>query len=101
MGTKARSGGKRGVNPFESRVEGMGSWSYRGCFGALGNGLKFVLGFGACSHSVRGCSPSGCRVCRCWGEDGSPPHGDGGSAPPYLKYERMQTATMREAREME
>lgn len=28
-------------------------------------------------------------------------HRDGGSAPPYLKYERMQTAMMREAREME
>lgn len=101
-GTEVRSGGKWGVHPFKSRVEWMGSWSYWGCFGALGNGLVFVLGFGAGSHSLRGCCPSGggC-VCRRWGEDGCPTHRDGGSVPPYLKYERMQTATMREAREME
>lgn len=74
-GTEVRSGGKWGDNPFKSRVERLGSWSCWRCLGALGNGLMFVLGFGAGSHSLRGCSPSGGRVCRRWGEGGSPPWG--------------------------
>lgn len=38
---------------------------------------------------------------RAMGEDSSSPHGDGTLASAYLKYERMQTATIRQAREME
>lgn len=58
----------------------------------------FVLEFGA------GCPRSGAAPRPCagaMGSDGSLPHGDGALASPYLKYERMQTATMREARETE
>lgn len=57
-------GASWGVKPLKSRMEQMRSWSYEGIketgvFGGFGSALMFVLGFGAGSHSLKGCFPLG------------------------------------------
>ena len=89
VSTLQEQGGVDGELIILGMVWGFGKWSGV-CAGVWGQFLfpKGLLPVGGLCVQTMG---------RRWF---SPPRG-WGSAPPYLKYERMQTATMREAREME